>query len=149
MFPPGEKILRVRQEILNTTNNLPRLESGSRSRTSQVTEVHRRRARGHAGGPRPICTGPPARSPSDFSSSCRCPGGVACCPDGFCCWRMSSAGHGGQSCGGSVTSWSEERTHTGRAFQNSPPGHTLSHKLFSGQPQLICLVLRYSFTGNP
>lgn len=47
--PPG-KNLESETEILNTTNNLPRLESGSRSRTSQVIEVRSRRERGHAGG---------------------------------------------------------------------------------------------------
>lgn len=124
---PPAKNLASETEILNTTNNLLRLESGSRSRTSQVIQVRSRGSMGVAtpgegegpGAP-PICTGPPAWSPADFSSSCRCPGDVACCPGGFCCWKRSSAGRGGPPCGGSATSWPERKeTHTGRAFQNS------------------------------
>ena len=121
---PSKKILSERQRF--STNSLPRLECGSRSRTSQVPGVLSREQRGHAGatpylhgslaeggagtpGPPPICTGPPVWSPSHFSSSFRCPVDVACCPDGFSRLRTSSAG---QPCGESGTSGSEEGKNT-------------------------------------
>ena len=101
---PGKKILSVRQRFY--TKSLPRLESGSRSRTSPVPGVLSRG--GSTGTPRPptICKGPPGWTPSHFSSSCRCPGGVACCPDGSSPLRTSSAGRPY----GSGTAGSEEGT---------------------------------------